>query len=448
MHLKRISLIKYLGVIVCVIFSCSSNDDENSSPDITNGTIDFAITLGGSLNDSAQSVINTTDDGYAILGFTQSIDGDVSDKQNENFDYWVLKFDAQDQLQWSRTYGGSSDDRGQDIIQTQDGGYAIIGSSLSNDGDVSNNAGMEDYWLVKLDASGAVSWQKSFGFQGNDSGFSVIQTNDQGYLISGILDVSASGGQGNSSRTSNRHAGGEYWAIRLNASGDMLWSKFFGGSFTDTPEGIVETDDNGFIIVGGSDSFDIDITNNLGSYDFWIIKISDIGDLLWEKSFGGDEIDQARAIVKSGDGNFVIAGDTRSNSNDVSNNNGAADLWLIKISPEGELIWERTIGGSSFDVSRSIKRTRDNGFILAGSSRSSDIDVSENKGQNDAWVLKVDSNGNLQWERSIGGSNIDFAYGIAELNDNTIVVVGDTASNDQDITENKGFTDMLLIKML
>ncbi|MCC1483319.1 hypothetical protein [Winogradskyella immobilis] len=442
------SLIKYLGVILCVIFSCSSNDDGNSSPDITNGTIDFSITLGGSLNDSAQSVINTTDGGYAILGFTQSIDGDVSDKQNENFDYWVLKFDAQDQLQWSRTYGGSSDDRGQDIIQTQDGGYAIIGSSLSNDGDVSNNAGMEDYWLVKLDASGAVSWQKSFGFQGNDSGFSVIQTNDQGYLISGILDVSASGGQGNSSRTSNRHAGGEYWAIRLNASGDMLWSKFFGGSFTDMPEGIVETDDNGFIIVGGSDSFDIDITNNLGSYDFWIIKISDVGDLLWEKSFGGDEIDQARAIVKSGDGNFVIAGDTRSNSNDVSNNNGAADLWLIKISPEGELIWERTIGGSSFDVSRSIKRTRDNGFILAGSSRSSDIDVSENKGQNDAWVLKVDSNGNLQWERSIGGSNIDFAYGIAELNDNTIVVVGDTASNDQDITENRGFTDMLLIKML
>ena len=448
MRLKRMSLIKYLSVIVCVIFSCSSNDDENSSPDITNGTIDFAITLGGSLNDSAQSVINTTDGGYAILGFTQSIDGDVSDKQNENFDYWVLKFDAQDQLQWSRTYGGSSDDRGQDIIQTQDGGYAIIGSSLSNDGDVSNNAGMEDYWLVKLDASGAVSWQKSFGFQGNDSGFSVIQTNDQGYLISGILDVSASGGQGNSSRTSNRHAGGEYWTIRLNASGDMLWSKFFGGSFTDMPEGIVETDDNGFIIVGGSDSFDIDITNNLGSYDFWIIKISDVGDLLWEKSFGGEEIDQARAIVKSGDGNFVIAGDTRSNSNDVSNNNGAADLWLIKISPEGELIWERTIGGSSFDVSRSIKRTRDNGFILAGSSRSSDIDVSENKGQNDAWVLKVDSNGNLQWERSIGGSNIDFAYGIAELNDNTIVVVGDTASNDQDITENKGFTDMLLIKML
>ena len=448
MRLKRMSLIKYLSVIVCVIFSCSSNDDENSSPDITNGTIDFAITLGGSLNDSAQSVINTTDGGYAILGFTQSIDGDVSDKQNENFDYWVLKFDAQDQLQWSRTYGGSSDDRGQDIIQTQDGGYAIIGSSLSNDGDVSNNAGMEDYWLVKLDASGAVSWQKSFGFQGNDSGFSVIQTNDQGYLISGILDVSASGGQGNSSRTSNRHAGGEYWTIRLNASGDMLWSKFFGGSFTDMPEGIVETDDNGFIIVGGSDSFDIDITNNLGSYDFWIIKISDVGDLLWEKSFGGEEIDQARAIVKSGDGNFVIAGDTRSNSNDVSNNNGAADLWLIKISPEGELIWERTIGGSSFDVSRSIKRTRDNGFILAGSSRSSDIDVSENKGQKYAWVLKVDSNGNLQWERSIGGSNIDFAYGIAELNDNTIVVVGDTASNDQDITENKGFTDMLLIKML
>ena len=452
MRFKKLPLINYI-LILFIVLSCSSDDGETPTLNSTGeGDIDFAITLGGSLNDSAQSVINTIDGGFAILGFTQSLDGDITDKQNEDFDYWVLKFDAQSQMQWTKTYGGTADDRGREIIQTQDGGYAIIGSSLSNDGDVSNNEGMSDYWIAKLDTNGNISWQKSFGFQGNDDGMSVIQTNDQGYLISGILDVSASGGQGNSSRngdrnSSNRHAGGEYWAIRLNTSGDFLWSKFFGGSFTDTPEGIVQTDDNGFIIIGGSDSFDIDITNNIGSYDFWVIKISDTGELLWEKSFGGDQIDQARAIVESGDGNFIIAGDTRSNTNDVSINNGAADLWLIKISPSGDLIWERSIGGSSFDVARAIKRTQDNGFILAGSSRSSDIDVSENKGQNDAWALKVDANGNLQWETSVGGSNIDFAYGIAELNDNTIVVVGDTASNDQDITENKGFTDLLLIKI-
>ena len=178
-----------------------------------------------------------------------------------------------------------------------------------------------------------------------------------------------------------------------------------------------------------------------------MIKISVTGELVWEKSFGGDQIDEARAIVKSDDGNYIIAGDTRSNTNDVSNNNGAADLWLIKISPNGELIWEKTIGGTNFDVARALVRTQDNGFLLAGSSRSSDVDVSENNGQNDAWIIKVNSNGNLQWETTVGGSNIDFAYSIAQLNDTSIIAVGDSTSSDGDIIENKGFTDLLLIKI-
>ncbi|MBC3845891.1 hypothetical protein H8K90_05840 [Winogradskyella echinorum] len=431
-------------IFFLLLLNCNSSDD--SSP--IDNTVTYVKTFGGSKNDSAQSVVATTDGGYAILGFTQSMDGDITDKQNESFDYWVLKFNAEDELQWQKTYGGTADERGSDIIQTQDGGYAILGYSFSSDGDLTENAGLQDYWLAKLDANGNISWQKSFGYQGADSGISVIQTNDQGYLISGILDVTASGGLGNSSRSGESlHAGGDYWVLKLNASGNVEWSRYFGGNFTDTPEGIIQTDDNGFIIAGGSDSDDTDISNNIGSYDFWVIKISALGDLIWEKSYGGDQIDEARAIVKSSDGNFIIAGDTRSDNNDVSNNIGAADLWLIKISPNGNLLWEKTIGGSSFDVSRSIVKTQNNSFLLAGSSRSSDIDVSENKGQNDAWVLEVDANGNLQWETTIGGSNVDFAYGIAQLNDASIIAVGDSTSNDGDIIENKGFTDLLIIKI-
>ena len=210
---------------------------------------------------------------------------------------------------------------------------------------------------------------------------------------------------------------------------------------------VVETDDNGFIIVGSSDSSDTDISGNIGAYDFWVLRISATGDLIWEKSFGGTQIDEARAIVSSDDGNYIIAGDTRSNDNDVSLNKGGADLWLIKISPEGDLIWEKSIGGSSFDVSRAIVKSQNNGFVISGSSRSSDIDVSENKGQNDAWILQVDANGNLTWESTVGGSNIDFSYGVAELNNGAIVAVGDTSSNDGDLTENKGFTDLLIIKI-
>ena len=428
-----------------MLLNCST-DDVSSTPN-QETQVSFVKTYGGSKNDSAKSIVATLDGGYAVLGFTQSMDGDITDKGDESFDYWVLKFNAEDELEWNKTYGGSADERGSSIIQTQDGGYAILGFSFSADGDVTENAGLQDYWLAKLDPNGTIVWQKSFGYQGADTGISVIQTNDQGYLISGILDVTASGGLGNSSRGENRHAGGDYWILKLSSFGDIEWSRYFGGNNTDTPEGIVQTEDNGFIIAGGSDSDDTDISSNIGSYDFWVIRISSSGDLVWEKSFGGNQIDEARAIVKSGDGNYLIAGDTRSETNDITENNGAADLWLIKISPLGELLWEKTIGGTNFDVARAIVTTQDFGFLLTGSSRSADINVSENNGQNDAWALKVDSNGNLQWETTIGGSDIDFGYGIAQLNDSSIILVGDSISSNGDILENKGFTDALLVKI-
>jgi hypothetical protein len=443
MKIQHSTYIYYLALLL-LLCNCSTEDSSNNS---TQGEITFIKTLGGSNNDSAQSVVATTDGGYAILGFTQSNDGDITDKQNTSFDYWVIKYDEQDQLQWQKTLGGSLDDRGRDIIQTQDGGYAILGYSFSSDNDVTNNTGLQDYWLIKLDANGNIIWQKSYGFQGADSGMSLIETNDQGYLITGVLDVTASGGEGNTSRNTNRHAGGDYWALKLDINGTVEWSRYFGGNFTDTPEAVIQTNDYGFIIVGGSDSEDTDISNNKGTYDFWVIKISALGDLIWEKSFGGSQIDEARGIVNSGDGNYIIVGDTRSSDNDVSTLKGAADLWLIKITPNGELLWEKTIGGSSFDVARSIVSAQDNGFLISGSSRSNDIDVKENKGQNDAWVLKIDNNGELLWETTVGGSNIDFAYGIAELNDRSIIAVGDSVSNDGDIIENKGFTDVLIVKI-
>jgi hypothetical protein len=436
--------------VILLLFSCSKDDNPEQGVVPTPaaiGVIESIKTLGGTRNESARSVVSTTDGGYVVLGFTQSMNGDITDKQNESYDYWILKFNAANELQWNKTYGGTDDDRGNEIIQTQDGGYAILGYSFSNDEDVSENSGAQDYWVAKLDATGNISWQKSFGYSGSDTGVALTQSTDGGYLVTGVLDVTASGGQGNTKNSATLHAGGDYWAIKLDATGELEWSKFYGGNFTDTPEGVVETEDNGFIIAGRSDSQDTDISGNKGTYDFWVIRISSTGAIIWEKSFGGTEIDEARGITKSGDGNYIIAGDTRSNNVDVSNNNGAADLWIIKISPAGELLWEKTIGGTSFDVARSVTRTQDNGFLLSGSSRSDDGDVTTNQGQNDAWAVKVNSNGGLEWQTSIGGSDIDFAYGITELNDKTVVLVGETSSNDADIIENKGFTDVLLVKI-
>ena len=359
----------------------------------------------------------------------------------------MLKFDSEAQLEWNKTYGGSGDDRGSSIIETSDGGYALLGYSDSTDGDVSSNNGNRDFWLVKITASGVLTWQKSFGYEGLDEGVSVIETSDNHLMLSGVLDVTASGGEGNQGRLYNRHAGGDYWSIKITPTGDIVWSRFYGGTFTDSPTGIKETLNDGFISVGGSDSNDVDISNNKGSYDFWIVKSDRNGDIVWEKSFGGSEIDEARDVISDGTGNHIIVGDTRSNDQDVAFNNGAADLWAIKVSNSGELLWNTSIGGSNFDVARSISTTFNNEFIIAGSSRSSNGDVSKNQGQNDAWVLRLDNSGQLLWETTIGGSEIDFSYDAVQINNGTIVAVGETNSSNGDIIDNQGFTDLLIAQI-
>ncbi|WP_067144899.1 hypothetical protein [Pseudotamlana agarivorans] len=440
---------KIIITLVCLYASsCSNNDDSQEKPDYTPGDIDFVKTFGGSLNDSGKSIIKTNDGGYAVFGHTQSNDLDVTNKPDDSFDYWLLKFNQNNELEWQKSYGGSLDDRGTSCILTSDGGYAIFGYSQSSDRDVSENNGATDFWMTKLNTTGDILWEKSFGFSGPDNGRKVIQTADGGYLLIGDLDVTASGGEGISKLAfAKRHAGGDCWAIKLNHLGEKQWSHYYGGTFTDTPYDVVQTEDLGYLIVGSSDSDDVDINNNKGTYDFWVVKINATGTLVWEKSFGGSGIDEAFSITATHDGHYMIVGDTRSDDLDVSYNHGAADLWVVKISPDGTLIWEKTYGGTSFDSGRSISKTQDQGFIISGNSRSIDADVSENKGQNDAWIIKIDASGNLIWEKTIGGSAVDLAFNAIELNNNNIIGVGESNSSNEDIPSNKGFSDLLLFKL-
>lgn len=438
---------KTLWCIFCCFFllNCSNSDGifipENN---LVNQESTIILTLGGSKNETFNSVIKTNDGGYIAAGFTQSNDGNINHKNNDSFDFWVVKFSSKNTIQWQKTYGGSNDDRAADIIQTSDGNFAILGYTRSTDLDVSTNAGFQDFWLIKINTNGNLLWEKTFGFSGLDYGTSLLETNDGGFLISGVLDVSASNGQGNAKSSTIKHAGGDYWAIKTDNTGNLEWSRYFGGSFTDIPFGVVKTLDNNFILIGSSDSSDFNINNNKGSYDFWVIKISSSGELLWEKSFGGSEIDEARAITSTTDGNFIIVGDTRSLDKDITENNGAADVWILKISTNGNIIWQKTIGGTSFDAARSISKTQDNGYIISGSSRSVDNNF-KNNGQNDALLIKISAEGNLVWQKTFGGSEIDFLYDAIEVEEQ-IIAVGESNSSDKNIKENKGFTDALIIK--
>lgn len=445
---------KKLVRVLAFIFVLSCSDDPGQiEEDVVEvnfeGVVDWIKSYGGSGEDTAQSVIRTYDGGYAVLGFSNSTDGDLVEKTTNVNDYWLLKLDANGDLSWSRTYGGSKDDRGQSVVQTADGGFAIVGYAMSDDGDGSNNEGFHDNWILRLDSTGNILWEKSFGFSGHDHSYDVVETKDGSFFFAGFLDVTSSGGAGNSGKGGylTRHGVGEFWGTKLDADGNLQWRRYFGGTNNDRSFGVLEANDGGFVMTGASESDDFDIKNPKGSYDFWVVKVSANGDLLWEKSFGGTGIDKAYDLVKTNDNAYVIAGNTFSTDTDISKNNGESDVWLIKISDSGDLIWEKTFGGTAFDAARGLKITHDGGFVIAGNSKSFDGDSTENSGENDLWLLKTDASGNLEYQKTLGGSDLDYGFDALENPDGSLILVGETASQDFPDLSSKGMTDLVIVKI-
>jgi len=471
---KKIATILFCSLFSIALWTSCSSDDSSPTDDQTTdptddttddgtddqppsgflGELDWVLTYGGSESDEAMAIIPTADNHYMVVGSTKSPDGDVSGKTGTDLDYWLLKIAENGSIAWNKTYGGSADDVATSIAQTTDGGYIIAGYSRSDDGDVSGNEGFHDYWILKVDANGNKQWDKNFGFLGSDQAFSIFETSDGGYFVSGFFDVSASDGEGNDGLTSGdntrggRHGVGEFWAIKMDATGEYVWRRYFGGSNNDRSYAATETSDGSFLVIGSSESGDFDITDSKGSYDYWVVKISATGEKLFTKSYGGSEIDVAYDMCEAGNNQYLLAGDARSADQDVSNPKGNADLWLIKINGNGNLVWEKSLGGSAFDSAKGIIPAPEGNYAITGSSRSNDMDLSTNQGENDAWTMLVDASGNLIFERSVGGSSLDFGEDLVISHDgSSIIVVGNTESNDGDITENKGIKDLLIFKI-
>ena len=413
------------------------------------GEVEWMANFGGSGEETAQAVIKTIDGGYAILGFSNSTDGDLQDKTTAVNDYWLLKLDAEGKLEWNKTYGGSKDDRGQSLVQTTDGGYALTGYAMSDDGDGSNNEGFHDNWIIKVDASGNLEWEKSFGFSGHDHSYDILQTEDDGFFFTGFLDVTSARADGNTEKGNSltRHGVGEFWGTKVDTKGNLQWRGYYGGTNNDRSHAVVRSDDGGFVMSGFTESSDYDINNSRGSYDFWVVKIDNTGNLVWENSFGGTGIERAQDIAKTDDGGFVITGNTFSTDVDITNNNGESDIWLIKIDALGNLVWETTFGGTQFEDARSVSPSIDGGFIIAGNSKSDDKDASANAGENDIWLIKTDSKGNMTWQKTFGGEGLDFGFDALETENGSIILVGETASTNFSNLQNKGNSDLVVMKI-
>jgi hypothetical protein len=395
--------------------------------------------LGGSASEFAISIQQTTDGGYITAGTTGSTDGDVSGN-NGIADAWVVKLDSSGNIQWQKCLGGSGYDSANSIQQTTDGGYIITGMTESTDGDVSGNNGSIDAWVVKLDSSGNIQWQKCLGGSGDDTADSIQQTTDGGYIVAGATmstDGDVSGNNGSA----------DAWVVKLDSSGNIQWQKCLGGSDDDQANSIQQTTDGGYIVAGATMSTDGDVSGNNGSADFWVVKLDSSGNIQWQKCLGGSDMDSAYSILQSTDGGCIVAGRTRSTDGDVSGNNGSSDAWVMKLDSSGNIQWQKCLGGSDVDSASSIQQTTDGGYILAGVTESNDGDVSGNNGLSDFWVVELDSSGNIQWQKCLGGSDEDYAGSIQQTTDGGYIVTGRTRSTDGDVSGNHGSYDVWVVKL-
>jgi len=312
------------------------------------GNHEWNKTYGGTGEDHALDLVQTTDGGYAIAGSTNSL--------GIHQDGWLIKVDASGNHLWNNTYGGTGEDRAYALVQTVDGGYALACSTYSF------GVGNSDVWLVKVDASGNHLWNNTYGGTGEDDPLTLIQTTDGGYVLAGRT---YSFGVGNS----------DFWLVKVDASGNHLWNNTYGGTGEDRAYALVQTVDGGYALAGTSNSW------GTGAHDFWLVKTDAGGDHLWNKTYGGTGEDFAYALVETTDGGYTLTGPTYS----FGASNG--DVWLVKTSIEGNVQWNQTYGGTGVEYAGSIVQTSDGGYALAG------MTGSFGAGSDDFWLVKTDENG-------------------------------------------------------
>ena len=337
----------------------------SAQPDVA-----WSLTLGGSGDDFAHAVIETSDGGFLVAGETGSSGAGGQD-------VWLVKLGPEGGREWDRTFGGPEDDVGYDVQQSGDGGYIIAAETHSFG---AGSAAKSDYWLIKTDSMGHMEWQRTFGnlelagsldFATNDVPQTVKQTADLGYIMAGF--------------TRDRRQE-DVWLVKTDSSGEPEWSSQLGGRGDDRAYEILQTGDGGFVAAGKTESF------GAGGSDFWLVKTGPSGETEWARTYGGKYNDEARGLVATLDGGYALGGFS------WSFGAGLSDYWLVKTDGAGDLKWDRTFGGVPRDAAHGLEQAPDGGLVLAGWSESF-------AGGDGVWLVKTDLFGNRRWDKAYGGSS-------------------------------------------
>ena len=364
-------------------------------------------TIGGSKGDSFKAFEATADGGTILAGLSFSnISGDKTENSNGRADLWIVKTDNTGNIEWQNTIGGSESDYAHSIKQTSDGGYIVGGTSDSNiSGDKTENSkGLMDYWILKLNSLGDILWQKTYGGAQNDIYPKIVETTEGGYFVGGY---SRSGVGGDKTEPSNGSS--DFWVLKLDNSGTIVWQKTIGGSRSDDLNAVLQTPDGGYMLGGTSNSnaSGDKSENSKGEEDYWIVKLDSSGNVEWDKTIGGDDWDNLWSIITTSDGNYLLTGWSSSHSGDITQPvYGIISYWILKIDANGNILWDQTIGGSHLDRANSAVELGDGSYLISGTS---DSNISGNKtdnshGEGDYWLVRLGASGNIISQKSIGGS--------------------------------------------
>lgn len=355
--------------------------------------ITFQKTYGSVYGNQANAIISTNAGGYAVAGW-YDVEGSFT------AEFYLVLIDAQGDTLLTKTYGSKVDttanltvngsgNEGYNLIQTDDDGFFFIGERHEFPG------GPSEVFAVKINATGEMEWSKTYGGFDNEYGLSVHQTDDGGYAIGGFTESFGTG-------TRN------FYLLRTNSFGDILWTKTYGGTSIEAANQIQPTSDGGYIMVGYSFSF------GAGNSDIFVIKTDEDGEIIWEKTYGGDLNDLGLSITLTEEGGYIICGGTESFGA------GNSDVLIVKINADGEVQWSKTYGGSGYELGASITKTANNDFIIAGYTRSFGA------GGEDFYVLKIDTQGDTIWTKTFGGESDDSAKSVISTSDNGCIIAGYT----------------------
>ena len=350
----------------------------------------WAATYGGGSDDWAYSIQQTRDGGYIVAGETKSFGAGLED-------VWVLKLNPDGGIAWQKSFGGVSTDRASTIQQTIDGGYIVAG------GTASYGAGNFDIWILKLSPDGNVMVQNTYGGDNYEDVRSIQLTSDGGYIVAG----------------GTQSGEGDFWILKLNPDGSIAWQKTYGSpDVAEALRSIQQTSDGGYIVSGSTGDY------SSGESDLWVLKLNPDGSVQWQKSYGviGEEAlsgDDALAIQQTRDGGYIVAGETGCGK---SFGVEKVDAFVLKLNSDGSVAWLKRYGGAKRDSILSIQQTKDNGYIAAGST------ASFGAGAEDLWVLKLNPDGSVAWQKTYGGEGQEGAYAIQQTTDGGYIVAGRTKS--------------------